>query len=273
MTAELSADDQERIRQALERPYSVLVGDQVLVFPDYGTYGPICVAASGRRGQRCRGPVDAGSAGFREIFLPGRDAYIEPAVSSVPDRCYWQQRCPEHVDADIPDVVDLEWEDFDPDRHEAVVKPLGPVWTPEGVRPDPRESRFYREPYLTPAYETPRSGDSEPATPSKDPGPTALYSYYDAVGTALYIGISGSLRARERSHLRGSSWMDFVASSTVDRFSTRAEALDAERAAIKAERPLFNTVHNEGCETSQRLVAYLVIHDRLDLLTPAVSRG
>lgn len=103
--------------------------------------------------------------------------------------------------------------------------------------------------------------------------PTALYRYYDIGDLLLYAGISGRLYGRTGEHVGGSSWMDFAVRSTIERFPSRDGALEAEEVAIKAERPLFNHTHNDTPEARRRLVEYLVGHDRLDLLAPAVSRG
>jgi predicted GIY-YIG superfamily endonuclease len=102
---------------------------------------------------------------------------------------------------------------------------------------------------------------------------TALYSYYDAADISLYIGITDDLRRRTLDHVEASSWMAFAARSTITRYPTRVAALDAEKIAIEIEQPLFNSQHNSTPEARQRLVAYLVEKGRLDLLTPAVSRG
>jgi hypothetical protein len=67
--------------------------------------------------------------------------------------------------------------------------------------------------------------------------------------------------------------MEFVARSSVERHPSRSAALAAETAAIKAEHPLFNFQHNNTPEARQRLIEYLIKHERLDLLAPAVSRG
>jgi len=107
----------------------------------------------------------------------------------------------------------------------------------------------------------------------KDLCETPLYRWHDAAELLLYVGISGNLGERTKGHVKGSSWMEFVSSSRVERFPSRSQALEAERAAIKAERPLFNYQHNNTPEAKMRLVEYLVAHGRLDLLAPAVSRG
>ena len=102
---------------------------------------------------------------------------------------------------------------------------------------------------------------------------TALYRWFDAANLLLYVGISDNLSDRAGNHFKRSSWMDFTARSTVERFPSREKALEAETSAIKAEHPIFNERHNKTPEARRRLVEYLVEHDRLDLLAPAVTRG
>jgi predicted GIY-YIG superfamily endonuclease len=111
-----------------------------------------------------------------------------------------------------------------------------------------------------------------------NPGPTplprtALYRWYDSDDRLLYVGISSSLASRQANHFKGSTWASFAHRSTVTWFDLRADAERAERGAIVEESPLFNHVHNDTPEARQRLVAYLVEKNRLDLLAPAVSRG
>lgn len=105
------------------------------------------------------------------------------------------------------------------------------------------------------------------------PVPTALYFWYDADRVLLYIGITGDLATRQSSHAKRSSWAEFADHSKVRRFLSRSEAEAAEKAAIESDRPLFNRTYNDTPEARQRLVAYLVKQNRLDLLTPAVQRG
>jgi predicted GIY-YIG superfamily endonuclease len=102
---------------------------------------------------------------------------------------------------------------------------------------------------------------------------TDLYRWFDEVDRLLYIGISDDLAARTRGHVKKSTWMNFAADRTVQHFPNRSAALDAEEAAIKAEQPLFNHVHNRTPEAHQRLVDYLIERGRTDLLAPAISRG
>lgn len=108
---------------------------------------------------------------------------------------------------------------------------------------------------------------------AKDARETALYHWWDDADVLLYIGIADRIGNRTKDHAKGSSWMEFAARSTVERFPSRSIALTAEETAIKAEHPIFNKQHNDTPEAHRRLVEYLIQRDRLDLLAPAVSRG
>lgn len=113
----------------------------------------------------------------------------------------------------------------------------------------------------------------EPSVSTLRPVRTALYRHFDADNALLYVGITEVLVARGKSHSAKSSWSNLAVRAEVEWFPSRSEAEAAEVAAIKTEHPLFNHVHNDTPEARQRLVAYLVEKDRLDLLAPAVSRG
>lgn len=73
---------------------------------------------------------------------------------------------------------------------------------------------------------------------------TSLYRHFDADGALLYVGISLSWPARTKAHVRESSWFAEVAQVTIEQFATREEALEAEREAIRREKPRHNIVHN-----------------------------
>lgn len=75
--------------------------------------------------------------------------------------------------------------------------------------------------------------------------PTSLYRHFAADGSLLYVGISLSWPARTKAHLRQSRWFEEVARVEIERFPSREDALNAERHAIKSERPKFNVVHNK----------------------------
>lgn len=259
----------------------VRVDDQLIVFPTDDSQGPQCVAAGRKRGSRCAWSAQSGHYdGWSEWVIPGRSGHVsalEPG--STPLEGFLRQRCGRHLESNAPDVIEPEWERFDPDRHSSLIRPHWSVWTPDGLR-----SRWGGA--GSTADSTPASGaagdlhdiliEAERRREERrlaESVETALYSYYDADKVALYIGISDDLRTRTLAHLEASSWMDFAASCTITRHPSRSAALDAEKKAIQAEQPLFNHMHNATPEARARLVAYLVQHDRLDLLAPAVSRG
>lgn len=68
----------------------------------------------------------------------------------------------------------------------------------------------------------------------------ALYRHFNADGTLLYIGISINPLMRTRLHSVNSDWRLDIATITVQWFSDKATALEAERAAIAKEKPLHN---------------------------------
>jgi AcrR family transcriptional regulator len=104
-------------------------------------------------------------------------------------------------------------------------------------------------------------------------GPTALYRYFDDKDRLLYIGITGHLSGRERGHVKSSLWMQFVARSTVKRHPGRIAALEAEREAIRTERPLFNRQYNDTPAARERVKAYLKEIGRIDLYDPQRYSG
>lgn len=77
------------------------------------------------------------------------------------------------------------------------------------------------------------------------PGRTALYRFYDAEDNLLYLGISYDPDGRWEAHKYWSkTWERLAVRRALEWFDTRTEALTAETAAIRAERPKFNTMHN-----------------------------
>jgi hypothetical protein len=72
-----------------------------------------------------------------------------------------------------------------------------------------------------------------------------LYRFYDRDGGLLYIGISLHAAQRASQHRHGQPWWPEVARMDVESVSgDRADAEAAERAAILAEKPRYNVVHN-----------------------------
>ncbi|MBB4931872.1 putative GIY-YIG superfamily endonuclease [Lipingzhangella halophila] len=139
-------------------------------------------------------------------------------------------------------------------------KPLSETPTPKPVsaKPAPRQQSKRRK---------------EVALPRTSRGETLLYRYYDEHDVLLYVGVSANLMARQTNHEADSTWMDFAARSTIERFTARADAESAERTAIEEHQPLFNIEHNEHPDRIRRLVDYLIERDRRDLLVPLISRG
>lgn len=70
--------------------------------------------------------------------------------------------------------------------------------------------------------------------------PTALYRHFDADGQLLYVGVSNNPPRRLWEHKRRAPWADQIANVSVKWMASREDALDAERAAIRNESPLFN---------------------------------
>lgn len=73
---------------------------------------------------------------------------------------------------------------------------------------------------------------------------TALYRHFCESGELLYVGISNSVVRRLAQHARDSKWGRRIARVEVEYHESREAAESAERAAIKAERPLWNVLHN-----------------------------
>lgn len=82
---------------------------------------------------------------------------------------------------------------------------------------------------------------------------TSLYRHFADNGSLLYVGISLSWPARTKAHASGSRWFDQVTKVEIEHFPTREAALDAEREAIKRERPAFNIVHNGRTATPRKM--------------------
>lgn len=75
---------------------------------------------------------------------------------------------------------------------------------------------------------------------------TWVYRHYDVTGQLLYVGITNNYRLRCEQHADTKHWWWRVdpQRSTTQEFPNRPAALLAEGLAIRAERPLFNVVHN-----------------------------
>lgn len=73
-----------------------------------------------------------------------------------------------------------------------------------------------------------------------------LYRFWGTSGQLLYIGITLDPGARWKTHSKDKPWWLEVVNITVEVYPSRSAVLDAERAAIIAERPRYNIVHNHS---------------------------
>ena len=71
-----------------------------------------------------------------------------------------------------------------------------------------------------------------------------LYRLYDGAGRLLYVGITNSPRHRFGQHAATKVWWGQVAVRELAYYPNRAAVEEAERYAIRRERPLHNVVHN-----------------------------
>jgi hypothetical protein len=80
-----------------------------------------------------------------------------------------------------------------------------------------------------------------------------LYRLFDAAGHLLYIGETGrGWPQRMREHLRDKSWFHEIARVELQHFPSKADAVLAEAAAIQAEQPRHNHMHNGKGATGAR---------------------
>lgn len=87
---------------------------------------------------------------------------------------------------------------------------------------------------------------------------TTLYRLIDAEDRLLYIGIAGNPGRRFEQHADDKTWWSDVARITLEHHVDRGSALQAERAAIVAERPIHNVQHNRPQKTDTPSVPFAV---------------
>jgi predicted GIY-YIG superfamily endonuclease len=102
---------------------------------------------------------------------------------------------------------------------------------------------------------------------------TTLYRHYDKSNNLLYVGISLSHLQRLGQHSTNSHWFTKISNVTVKHFDTRQEAIEAERNAIRSEKPLHNIMHiNYQEEENLSIpVAKRVLGAKEDMLTRIVN--
>lgn len=111
--------------------------------------------------------------------------------------------------------------------------------------------------------------DGGSPTPSTEVG-CQLYRHFDASGALLYVGISLSAFSRLAQHREHSHWFSKIEKVTIEHFSTRVAAIEAERKAIFDEKPLHNIRHKSRLE-EEKMAATRYELSRRDLMTRTVS--
>ena len=87
---------------------------------------------------------------------------------------------------------------------------------------------------------------------------TTLYRYFDSDGKLLYVGITGDNVKRQSQHRRNAFWFGEIASATFVHFDSREEALEAEAAAIRYEKPAHNIQGVGGIKVLQSPYIHMV---------------
>lgn len=90
-----------------------------------------------------------------------------------------------------------------------------------------------------------------------------VYRCRDKAGRLLYVGSSRDVPKRVAAHRARSAWGLTVTSVEVAAYATKADALAAEREAIKTEQPRWNTNGKwatRGTWTAQDYLDYIEAH-------------
>lgn len=77
----------------------------------------------------------------------------------------------------------------------------------------------------------------------------AVYRLYEASGAALYVGCSGDVHMRLRSHETSKDWWRDVARVDITLHGDKRTALDVEAGEIQRLRPAHNVMHHPSTET------------------------
>ena len=103
---------------------------------------------------------------------------------------------------------------------------------------------------------------------------TELYRHFDKNNTLLYVGVSLSYASRLAQHRDHAHWFQEVEIVKIERFSTRRDALDAEKRAVVSENPKCNIqlrkTAAEITRESKRLRAAQAKGDSILMLTGRV---
>lgn len=67
-----------------------------------------------------------------------------------------------------------------------------------------------------------------------------VYRHFDKDGALLYVGVCGDYSKRRQHHRGRAPWRSLLHREELEYYETMREALDTERTAIHAERPIHN---------------------------------
>lgn len=101
--------------------------------------------------------------------------------------------------------------------------------------------------------------------------PHALYRFFDADGTLLYVGLTSDPGRRWKSHEANQPWWHLVRRAEMEMFPSREAVRAAEKAAIVAECPKHNVAHSkhpprrQGPPRAKKAVRNSAIGDGIDL--------
>lgn len=102
---------------------------------------------------------------------------------------------------------------------------------------------------------------------------TQLYRHFDESNSLLYVGISLSTFNRLSQHRDHSEWFKKVKNVTIEHFSTREEAMAAERTAIKSENPKFNIAMRKTMAEIEKEQKALTQKLKIETLASAEKKG
>lgn len=75
--------------------------------------------------------------------------------------------------------------------------------------------------------------------------PHVLYRMFDTEDQLLYVGITADAPDRFHGHRQDKDWWREIAAIRLEHLANRTAALQAERDAIRTERPKYNITHGQ----------------------------
>lgn len=83
---------------------------------------------------------------------------------------------------------------------------------------------------------------------------TAIYRFFNAEGTLLYVGVTNDIAVRWKWHAKQQPWWPEVVEQRATWHPTREAALAAEGRAINTESPLYNVNASPGSGMKNRVI-------------------